>query len=135
MATNLHIEQTARDAGTDAQTASMALNGGTLEIRDGVQPAKPEDAATGVLLAVLTLNAAAFGASNNGIATAGAITNGVGLVASAPTWARLKTAGGTAKLDGSCGLAAATPDFVINASPIAVGAVVSCSAMTFGTGV
>lgn len=132
MSSNLHIAQTVRNAGTDSMVSNAALDGGTVEIRDGAQPATPETAATGTLLAVLTLNATAFAAAVAGVATANAIASGVGLAAGTPTWARMKTSGGTAKIDGSCGLAAGTPDFVINAVPIAVGATVSCSAMTFG---
>lgn len=117
---------------TDSMISSAALNGGTIEIRDGVQPATPETTATGNLLVTLTLNATAFGAASAGVATANAITSGLGAIAGTATWARLKTSGSTAKID--CSAGGAGNDLVLAAPVVAVGATVSCSSLTIGTG-
>jgi hypothetical protein len=45
------------------------LDGGYVEIRSGLPP-DPDDAATGTLLATITLNSPAFGGAVNGVATA-----------------------------------------------------------------
>lgn len=49
-------------------------NSGLLRIYTGSRPASPETAASGTLLAELTLNATAFGAASGGVLTAAAIT-------------------------------------------------------------
>ena len=128
---NIHIKATVRNTYTDALTAALAVNGGTIELRDGTQPATPETTATGTLGATLTLNATAFGASAAGIATAGAITSGTGVANITPTWFRMKNSGGTAVLDGSAGTA--STDLILAAANIAIGATISCSSLTLGT--
>ncbi len=133
MSSNLKTDPTARSAGVDALLASCALNSGFMDIYDGTQPASPATAVTTQnKLARLTLNATAFAAAVSGVATAGAIASGLGLFAGTPTLARLLTAAGVAKMDGTCGLAASSPDFTISASPIAVNATISCSSLTYG---
>ena len=51
------------------------LDGGTIQIRTGAQPASPNDAASGTLLATLTFGTPAFGDSVSGTATANAISS------------------------------------------------------------
>jgi hypothetical protein len=66
------IQNASRSAMTDAITA--LLNGGSaaghVEVRTGTQPADPDSAASGALLATVTLNDPAFGAATDGVATA-----------------------------------------------------------------
>jgi hypothetical protein len=130
MASNVKTAAACRNAAVDALISNAALNGGTMELRNGTQPASPETGATGTLLATLTLNATAFGAASGGIATAGAITAGVGVALGTPTWARLKTAGGTAKIDLSAGISGT--DVILGAASIDVGTNVTCSSLTYG---
>ncbi len=62
----------ARNAELDALAA--LANSGYISIYSGSQPATPETAASGTLLAELRFNATAFGAAASGAITAGAIT-------------------------------------------------------------
>lgn len=59
----------ANKAKLDAMLA--ALDGGTIEVRTGAQPATPATAATGTLLATLTFADPAFGAATTSRAGAG----------------------------------------------------------------
>src|SRR2546422_1019223 len=73
MANNLKTSIVSRNAELDALAA--LANSGKLRIYDGSQPATPETAiTTQVLLAELTMNATAFGASASGVIPAAAIT-------------------------------------------------------------
>jgi hypothetical protein len=61
------ISTAARDAACDAIVDLIDSGGtGTIQIRDGAQPASPNDVASGTLLATLTFSATAFGASSSG---------------------------------------------------------------------
>jgi hypothetical protein len=60
-----------RNASLNAQNA--LLNGGTVEIRTGAE-GSIDSAPSGTVLATLSINATAFGASSNGSATANSIT-------------------------------------------------------------
>lgn len=94
---------TARNTELDA--FGPLLNNGYLRIYSGTQPATPETAASGTLLAELRFNATAFSSSTGGIITANSITNdssanGTGTAG----WFRcLKSDGSTAIYDGECG--------------------------------
>lgn len=98
---------------TDSMITSAALGGGTIEIRDGIQPATPETTATGNLLVVLTFNATAFGASVAGVATANAIVSGVGAIAGTATWARL-AGRGDLRRGCRCSAGSARPSLVVH---------------------
>lgn len=133
MANEVRTLAACRNAGIDALLANAALNGGTIEVRSGTKPAGPHVADAGTLLAVLTLHAsAAFGPASGGIATAGAITAGVGLADGTPAWARLKTAGGAAKIDVTAGTSGT--DLILGAATIAIGVNVTASSLTYGIG-
>lgn len=112
MANNTIVSTAERNTMLDAFTA--LLNGGTLLLYDGTQPAGPGTAVTTQTLgATLTLNATAFAASSGGTATANAITSGVAVASITPTWARLKSSGGTAHMD--CSVGAAGCDITLGA--------------------
>lgn len=118
------------DAAVDGVTghASVSLNTGTIEIRTGAQPAL-DAALTGTLLATLTFNATAFGASSGGTATAGAITSGTAGNTGTAQYFALKTSGGTVVMTGTCGSPSGF-DLNMSTTAIVAGAVVSCSAFT-----
>lgn len=120
------------NAGVNAAVDALAalLNGGTLRIYDGAQPATA-DTAVGVqaLLAELTFGSPAFGAAVAGVATANPITkdsaaNATGTAA----WFRAVTSGGAAVFDGSVGASGAD----LNLSTVAIqqNAEVSVTAFT-----
>lgn len=128
MALNTHLSiaswNLALNAGLDV------LNGGSIKIYDGAQPATP-DVAVGaqVLLATLPINATAFGAATAGTKTANAVTSAAAAASSTATWFRaLKSDGTTAVIDGSVGTAGS--DMNLNSVAISSGATVSVSSWT-----
>lgn len=104
------------DIGTSAQ----------IELYDGTQPAGPD---TGVTTQVLIIefvgNASQFGTVSGGVITLSAVANAVGLAAGTPTWARIKTSGGTAIIDLTAGT-----DFTVSPSAIALGQTVTFNSGT-----
>lgn len=123
------VSQAAAKTSLDAMTA--LLNGGTVEIRTGTQPASPETAASGTLLGTLTLNATAFGAATTAspsVATANAITSDSTADASGTAgWYRAKTSGGTAVCDGAIG---AGQDMTMDNYSIVAGGTIAISSWT-----
>jgi len=96
----------ARNAQLDALASKF--NSGTLECRTGTQPASAEDAATGTLLATITLATTAFPAASGGVLTMNA-TASSGTVSGSGTitWGRFKESGGATICDVSIGLVGA----------------------------
>lgn len=125
------------EAASAAADGVCALaNSGKLRIYDSTggtgQPATADTAiGSQVLLAELTLNATAFGAASNGVATANAITadssaNATGTA----TWFRVLKSDGTSPLwDGSVGTASC--DLNLNSTSISSGASVSVTSFTY----
>lgn len=101
MATRISVA--ARSAAADAVVDLLdgGAGAGTLEIRTGAQPATPATAASGTLLATLTLSDPAFGAASSGVATASAITDDTSADATGTAgWFRAKDSSGNAVIDG-----------------------------------
>lgn len=95
------ISQAAQDAALDTFTA--LLDGGYIEIRTGSQPTNPDTAASGTLLATITLNSPAFGASSAGVASADISgVNDTAVADGTAGWCRAYTSGAAAVMDGSC---------------------------------
>lgn len=95
------IAQATQDAAVDALTA--LLDGGYIEVRTGSQPTNPDTAASGTLLATLTLNAPAFGAASAGVANADVTgVEGTAVATGTAGWCRAYTSGAAAVMDGSC---------------------------------
>lgn len=117
----------------NAQLNALAplANDGYLRMYTGSQPATPETAASGTLLAELRLAATAFGAAAAGVITANAITADSAANASGDAgWFRVyQSDGATALWDGSVGTSGA--DLNLNAAAIAAGANVSVSSLTY----
>jgi len=130
MALNFKIANASASASADA--VCPLLNGGTLKIYDGAQPADA-DTAVGAqnLLATLSFGNPAFGAASNGVATANAITPGTGLYNPSGTaaWFRALTSGAAKVFDGTVGLSGC--DLNLNALLIAYGATVTVTSMTY----
>lgn len=79
-----------RNAQADA--LGNLFNGGKLELRTGAQPADPDTAATGTLLAEIELPADAFGVSADGVITKLGTWNGVALATATVGWGRFYSA-------------------------------------------
>jgi len=112
-----------------ADTFAAYFDSGKLEIRDGSQPTDADDAAAGSLLADIDLPATAFGASSAGaIAKAGTWQDSSADASGTTTWFRLKDAGDTYRLDGSCGQGSG--DLSFDDASIVAGGVVTVTAFT-----
>lgn len=113
---------------TMMDAVEAALDGGsgaaTLEIRTGSQPATANTAASGTLLATLTLNDPA-GTQSGGVITLSvspAVTTSAVATGTAG-WGRLKDSAGNTVLDGSVGTSGT--DFIIDSTSITSGQGVS----------
>lgn len=116
------------DSVVDALDAGAGA--GTVDIRTGSQPASANDAATGTLLATLTLADPAFGAASSGVATAATIAATTGLAAGDAGWFRAKDSSGNAVLDGSVTATGGGGDMELNTVTISVGVDVEITAWT-----
>jgi hypothetical protein len=82
-----------------ADSLGSAFDSGALEIRTGAQPASANDAASGTLLATITLPADCFAAAASGVAAkSGTWTDTVDASGQAG-WARFRNAGDTLRMD------------------------------------
>jgi hypothetical protein len=119
-----------------AQNAEIAavtalLNGGTVQIRTGSQPASVATTASGTLLATLGLSATAFAAPSGGSATANTVTDASNAVAGTAGWFRAFTSGGVAVLDGAIGASAGTGiEMVLSKVAISAGESVKINSWT-----
>ena len=116
----------ALSAATDAVTALIGASG-KLKFRLTGTVSAP-----GTAVATLSLSATAFPASNNGLATANAITSDTNATgnASPVATATLETSGGTVVIH--CAVAASASDInMTNGLTVAAGDTVSCSSLTY----
>jgi hypothetical protein len=105
------------------------LNSGFIDIYTGAQPATPETAASGTLLASPVFNAAAFGAAAAGVITAAAITTVAAAASGTAGWCRLlKSDHTTAIMDGDVSTVGAFLN--LNSVAISAGANVGITALT-----
>jgi hypothetical protein len=103
-----NITLSALTANAIADVVAARCDGGTIEIRDGAQPATADTAlGAQVLLATCTFGAPAFAAAAAGVATAHAITQDAAADATGTAaWFRAKTSTGLTVLDGTVGVGA-----------------------------
>jgi hypothetical protein len=90
---NLRYATARRNAMMD--DVRTALAGGSIKVRSGTQPANANTAATGTLLATLTLASPAGAASSGGTFTFGTITSGTAVATGTASWARMLQSDGT----------------------------------------
>lgn len=104
---------------------------GTIKIYTGTQPAAASDAATGSLLATVTLADPAFGAAASGVATmAGTPLSGTGVAAGTAGWARLADSTGATVMDGSVTATGGGGQIELATTTISVGVTVSITSGT-----
>lgn len=112
MATRLSVAARNASVGAVAARLDAGPAAGYLEVRTGSQPATPDTAATGTLLATLTLSDPAFGAASNGTATAAAITGDTSADATGTAgWVRAYDSTGAVVLDGAAAVSGAEFNF------------------------
>lgn len=125
---------------TSARNAAAAAVGllldagsgaGYIEIRTGAQPATPNTAATGTLLATLPLSDPAFGAAATGVITANAITPDSTADASGTAgWFRAYDSSGAAVIDGTVTVSGGGGDMILSSVAVIAGGVVTVSSWT-----
>lgn len=132
MANNVKISDAAANALVDAVVDRIDLDTppGVIEIRTGTQPADPDVAATGTLLATLTFSNPAFGATSSRTATASSITDDSSADASGTAaWARMETGtAGTGVID--CEVGSSGADINFNSVSFTAGDSVSITSLT-----
>jgi hypothetical protein len=128
MASNLHISMVAANA--EANALAALANGGSIVIYSGTQPATPETALTGTLLATLALSGTAFGSAASGVITANAISNvTIAATGTAAYFRCFESNGTTALFDGTVGTSGC--DMNLNSVVLSAGATLSVSSFTF----
>jgi len=131
----LRLATTARNAAADGIVDLIDADAaaGILRIRTGGQPANPQTAATGTLLATLTFTDPAFGAAASGVATASAITSDTSVDATGTAgWARIYSSDAAdpadAVMDMDIGQGSGTLDF--DNTSFVIGGTAAISSMT-----
>jgi len=123
-----------RNALAAAYTAQIDAgpSGGTIDIRTGTKPATPNDAATGTLLATLTLDPVSFGAPVAGVAAldASPVITTTGLAAGTAGWARVKDSTGASVSDITVGGTGSGADLIMDNPVVAIGQNINLTAGT-----
>jgi len=129
MALNTELTIVARNAAL-ASGLSPQFNGGKLQLCTGSQPADVESPGATTVLAVLTLNATAFGAPSAGVVTANAITGETNAPATGTAGhARLYKSDGTTLLaTGTVGTVDA--NVVLGTTAVNAGNIVNCTSLS-----
>lgn len=98
----LTLATTARNAMADAlvDLLDAGSGAGTIQIRSGTRPADPNTAATGTLLATVTLADPAFGSASTGVATLADPAPVTAGASGTATWFRALDSTGAAVMDG-----------------------------------
>lgn len=107
------------DSVVDALDAGAAA--GKVEIRTGAQPADADDAASGSLLATVTLGDPAFGAAASGTATANAIAAVAASATNTAGWFRALDSDDNKVLDGSITATGGGGDMELNTTSLVSG--------------
>jgi hypothetical protein len=129
MALNTQLSDAAANAGVAAVGATV--NGGSIKLYSGTQPANGNLGATGTLLVTLPLNNPAFGAAAAGaIALNTAGVSGAGVAAGTVGYAVFTDSGGNIKWMCSAGVSASVPNLVLSTTTISVGLTVSVTSYT-----
>jgi hypothetical protein len=103
---------------------------GTIQIRSGTRPATADTAATGTLLATVTLADPAFGSASNGVATMTDPASVTGAAAGTATWFRGLDSNSLTVLDGDITATGGGGDLTLNTTTISVGLTVDITGGT-----
>ena len=101
----VRINDALRNSQVD-NAGDTTANSGTIKFYTGAQPATADTAASGTLLATLSLPADAFAAAAAGSAAKSGTWQATVTVAGTAGWARMANAGDTIRIDGDVGVAA-----------------------------
>jgi hypothetical protein len=124
---------TARNAAASAVMGLLDAGGapGTIQIRTGAPPADPQTAATGTLLATVTLSRPAAGAPATGVATIVDPAAVTGVAAGTAGWARFLDSAGAAVMDCDVTATGGGGAITLSTTTISVGVTVDMGAITY----
>lgn len=103
---------------------------GTLNIYSGAQPATGDAAATGTLLATVTLTDPSFAAAANGTAAAGDPAPVTAAAAGTAGWFRVQDSAGANVYDGSVTATGGGGDLTLGTTAISVGLTIDITSMS-----
>ena len=117
----------------EAEAFISLLDGGTCELRTGVQPAAITDAATGTLIAVVTMESIALATpAVAGVATLNLpLTDGIALANGDIGWGRFLTSGSDPVFDGSTTLNGGGGEIIATTIGMLVGESVNIESMSY----
>lgn len=106
---------------------------GKIEIRTGSQPASANDAASGTLLATVTLADPAYGAASNGVATLDAdpVLEATAVATGTAGWARWMDSDNTTVMDGAVTATGGGGELTLVSTSITSGMVVRVTSGTY----
>lgn len=105
-------------ANAEADAVCALLDGGSVRVYDGSQPATADTAlTTQVLLVSCAFGAPAFGPAGGGVAEASPLADGTAVATGTASWFRAVTSGGAAVFDGAVGTSGAN----LNLPSVALG--------------
>jgi len=120
----IRLPAASRNAACDAvvDRVDAGAGAGTIQIRSGTQPASADSAATGTLLATVTLSDPAFGPASNGSASlAGVPLSAVAVADGTAGWFRMLDSNGNTVLDGSVSVTGGGGDLQLSTTTITTG--------------
>lgn len=110
------------------------VDGGSVEIYDGAQPAGADSSTAATVLATLTLPSPAFGnatdANPGATATANAIATATASATGTASWFRVKDSGGVARWDGDVTATGGGGDMEVDSTSIQSGGDVTVNSWT-----
>lgn len=103
MATRIPTASRNAHADLEAQRADAGAGPGVVKVYTGTQPATANDAATGTLLATITLNDPAYAAAASGVAnlSVGTVPSATAVADGIPGWYRVLDSTGATVRDGA----------------------------------
>lgn len=129
----LRLATTVRNAKATAAVAALDAGPGpgVIQIRSGAQPATPQTAASGTLLATVTLSDPAGGAATNGVVTITDPASVTGVAAGTAGWARFQDSAGNACWDTDVTATGGGGGLELSTTTISVGVTVDLGAITY----
>lgn len=131
----VRLSTAARNASTAGVVGLIdaGIGPGTIQIRSGAQPATAGTAASGTLLATVTLGDPAFGAPATGTATGADPAPVTGVADGAAGWFRVLDSTGATVFDGSVTVTGGGGDMTVATTTISVGVSVDVTALSYTT--
>lgn len=116
---------------SEANAFGDLFNGGILQIRTGAQPADPDSAASGTLLAEIDLPADAFNGASGGVITKLGVWSEIAVASGVAGWARFISSDTLKTFDVSVAESAA--DLIIDDEDVVSGGVVTVTSFSLST--